>query len=62
MNRRKVRKLWIGANGTVNDKRGTGEEVYRHPSLLKPITVNKRKKDAPRELTKALIEIYRGKS
>ena len=57
MNLIDVRKLWKEYGGTVEDKNRTGEEVYSHTLWLKPITVNKRRKDAPRELTKALSKL-----
>jgi len=50
-NLRYMRRFWKAIGGTVQDKRATGEEVYRHPRASRPITVNKRRKSAPRELT-----------
>jgi hypothetical protein len=54
MNMRDARKRWRQLGGTVDNRRGTGEDVYRHPALRKPITVNGRRKDAPRVLTRAI--------
>ena len=54
MNLNKARKLWLHIGGDVGNKPATGEEVYRHFKYAKPITVNRRKKSAPRVLTNAL--------
>lgn len=54
LNLREARQLWKRFGGTVEDIRRTGEERYRHPSIECPITVDKRRKDAPRKLTTAL--------
>ena len=35
----------------VEPVRGTGEIRFVHPRMLKPVTVNCKRKDAPRELT-----------
>lgn len=51
---REARQLWKRFGGTVEDIRRTGEERYRHPEIERPITVDKRRKDAPRKLTTAL--------
>jgi hypothetical protein len=56
-NLRHARKEWIRCGGRVVDVRRTGEERYSHPSLERPITVNKRRKDPPRNLLKALRRI-----
>jgi hypothetical protein len=47
---RRVRALWRAMGGCVTDVRRTGEERYTHPKIPSPITVNKRRKDAPRIL------------
>jgi hypothetical protein len=54
---RKARKLWRECGGEAADIPRTGEERYSHPALERPITVNKRKKQAPRKLTSALRRI-----
>ncbi|MGO8753357.1 MAG: hypothetical protein ACLQNE_46060 [Thermoguttaceae bacterium] len=54
MNLRMARRLWRECGGTIEDKDGTGEEVFRHPRFDRPITVNKRRHDAPRKLTATL--------
>lgn len=59
MNLRDARSLWRRLHGNVEDRRKTGEEVYRHPAMQKPICANKRRKDAPRELTAALRQLSR---
>ena len=59
MNLRDARRLWIRLGGTADNKNCTGEEVYRHPQWPKPITVNKRRKDAPLELIKVLARLMR---
>jgi hypothetical protein len=47
-----ARKIWKKRlGGFVGDKDGTGEEIYRHPLMPKTITVDKRRKDSPLELT-----------
>ena len=56
MNLREARREWKRLGGSVEDKNRTGEEVYRHLEVLKPITVNKRRTDAPR---KVLVELKR---
>lgn len=50
-NLRVARKIWKKLGGSVNDKRGTGEEVYCHPNVPVSIVVDKRRKDSPRVLT-----------
>jgi len=35
----------------VEPVHGTGEVRFAHPSMLKTVTVNRRRKDAPRKLT-----------
>lgn len=59
MSLRDAKRMWIAVGGSVDDKNGTGEEVYRHPELIKPITVNKRRDDAPRKLTVALNRLWK---
>jgi hypothetical protein len=54
---RDARSIWVELGGTVTDVRRTGEERYYHASILRPITVNKRRKDAPRKLVTALRRI-----
>lgn len=54
---RETRKLWRCLAGEVLDIRRTGEERYSHPNIDRPITVNKRRKDAPRKLITALRRI-----
>lgn len=51
---RYARQRWISLGGSVKNIRGTGEERYSHPSIQRPITVNKRRKDSPRKLMTAL--------
>ncbi len=51
---REARGLWKLFGGLVEDVRRTGEERYSHPNIERPITVNKRRKDAPRKLAVAL--------
>ena len=62
MSLRHVRRLWIKSGGDFDDVRRTGEERYTHPSLERPITVNKRRKDTPRKLVTALRRIARDDS
>ena len=56
-NLRIARRLWRSLGGSVEDVPRTGEERYTHPRLARPITVNKRRKDAPRKLVTALRRI-----
>lgn len=56
-NLRLVRKMWIENGGYIEDVRRTGEERYTHPREMKPIKVNKRRKDTPRKLLSALRRI-----
>lgn len=56
-NLRNTRKLWRNFGGDVEDVRRTGEERYSHPSIERPIKVNKRRKDTPRKLVAALRRI-----
>lgn len=58
-NLNKVRAIWIDLGGTVENRHRTGEEVYRHPKWHKPVVVNKRRKDASRELTKVAGKLLR---
>jgi hypothetical protein len=60
MSRRQMRKQWLAHDGKVEDVRRTGEERYSHPSIERPITVNKRRKDATRKLESALRRIKKG--
>jgi hypothetical protein len=50
-------RLWKRAGGVVRSKNATGEWVFSHPLVTKPICVNCRKKDAPRALTSTLRRI-----
>ena len=52
-----ARRLWRRVGGDCHDRRRTGEEVFTHPGWPKPIVVNKRRKDAPMELVKALTRV-----
>lgn len=54
---RDVRWYWLQFGGIVTDVRRTGEERYSHASIERPITVNKRRKDAPRKLVTALRRV-----
>ena len=58
-NLKKVRAIWTKLGGTVANKPRTGEDVYRHPKWPKPIVMNKRRKDASRELTKVVGQLLR---
>jgi hypothetical protein len=58
MSLRNVRRQCLQDGWTVEDKIGTGEEVYRHPHYQRPITVNKRRHDAPRVLTRIAARIW----
>jgi hypothetical protein len=40
--------------GDVEKVHGTGEIVFTHPAIARPIRVNERKKDAPRAVTSAM--------
>lgn len=51
---REARRAWKNAGGSVEVIPGAGEERYLHPALEHPITVNRRRKDAPRKLLVAL--------
>jgi hypothetical protein len=53
-NLHEFRGLWRGLGGQIDDVRRTGEERYSDPKLKRTITVNKRRKDAPRKLVTAL--------
>jgi hypothetical protein len=44
---------------TVQPVMGTGETEVRHPSQAKPLRVNGRRKDAPRELTGFVVRVAR---
>ena len=56
---RKARQMWHRAGGTVAPKHGTGEDIYQHPRLARPINVGAlgRAKDAPRRLILALRHV-----
>lgn len=54
---RDARWHWLQLGGVVTDVRRTGEERYSHPNIQRPITVNKRRKDAPRKLVTALRRV-----
>lgn len=60
-NLRPARRMWLDLGGIVYDRRRSGEEVYIHRLIKRPITVNKRRKDAPRELTAAIARIQRAR-
>lgn len=51
-------KLWWESGGVVADIRRTGELKFSHPAMIRTIRVNKRRKDAPREVTKWLRRLY----
>lgn len=48
--RRRFRREWLAAGGTIEDVHRTGEERYRHPLCAHPIRTNKRRKDVPAKL------------
>lgn len=57
MSLRDAREKWRSYGGAVKDVRRTGEERYSHPSIERPIKVNKRRHDAPKILEKYLRKI-----
>ena len=54
---RMARVIWRSFGGQVENVCGSGEERYSHPLVERPITVNKRRKDAPKKLIVALRRI-----
>lgn len=50
---------WKRLGGWVADSRRTGEVVYGHLEWPSRITLNKRRKSAPRDLTQAIRELSR---
>ncbi len=51
---RTARHEWLLLGGYVEDIWRTGEERYTHPAFDRPITVNKRRRDASKKLLSAL--------
>lgn len=47
--------------GSVRNINRTGENAYWHPSLMRQIVVNSRRKDAPRALTTAIRRLETGR-
>lgn len=58
-NRRDVDELFLDLGGEITHLRRTGEDLYRHPLLPKPVRVNRRRKDAPRSLSQAVHRLLR---
>jgi hypothetical protein len=52
-----IEQDWTSLGGVCYIKSGTGDEIFRHPTLIKPIRVNYRRKDAPMELLRAYWRI-----
>ena len=50
----KALKMAKSLGGSVKNKRRTGEVVVRHPDWNRPVTINNRRKDAPRYLVAKL--------
>lgn len=59
MSLRNARRRWRKLGGEVKDVHRTGEERYTHPRFDRPLTVNKRKKDAPRVLLTRIARLER---
>ena len=57
--RRRFRREWLAAGGTIEDVHRTGEERYRHPLCAHPIRTNKRRKDVPAKLLSCINAIHR---
>lgn len=58
-NRREIDELFRNLGGEITELRRTGENLYRHPLLPKPVRVNRRRKDAPRSLSQAVHQLLR---
>ena len=58
MNRRELDKILVELGGTIEYPRRTGEAIYRHPCLPRPVRVNNRRKDSTRELVAFVREAY----
>ncbi len=57
MNRTDLDRELIALGGTVSCLRRTGEIVYEHPALASRPRANGRRKDAPRCLTRFVIDV-----
>ncbi len=58
MNRRELDEFLRELGGTKDYPRRTGDALYRHPYLPRPVRVNNRRKDATRELVRFAREAY----
>lgn len=65
MKRRDLERVLVSLGGTVEERRGTGELFYRHPSMSWYVTTNGRRKDAALVAVKFVSRAYdivKGKS
>lgn len=55
MNRREIDSIILDLGGTIEYPRRTGDALYRHPAVSRPVRVNNRRKDS----TRALVALAR---
>lgn len=60
MNLREALSTARGLGCTIAQIRGTGELIVSHPQVERRVVINRRRKDAPRELTTMLRRLTNG--
>jgi hypothetical protein len=59
MNRCELDQIFQKQGGVITHLRRTGEALYRHTSMPRPVRVNARRKDAPRHLVQYVRKVCR---
>lgn len=54
-----AKRLWRALGGTVCARRRTGETVWRHPKLIRPIVMSNRRKDVSATIWSAIQKLQR---
>jgi hypothetical protein len=59
MNRCELDRIFRKQGGDIRYLRRTGEALYRHTSMPRPVRINARRKDAPQHLVQYVREVWR---
>jgi hypothetical protein len=62
MNRLNLDRVLVALGGEVFFARGTGDVIYFHPMLGRPVKANSRRKDATRALTSYVLRLIRAQN
>lgn len=53
------RKEWAKTGGQIDQVWGTGDERWSHPLVLRPLTLNCRRKDLPKKAATLINQVWR---